>query len=107
MPLEVRDEPFLCEAVRDLLVVDAWHWSRSGDTVGTEDPGTVPASANGRGYAFPGRPRPAPLMAPLDTPIVNIETGQDRMKATVRGGFLQILNNAVTLVVDEATLEED
>jgi len=29
------------------------------------------------------------------------------IRATVDGGVLQILDNAVTLLVDEATLEED
>ena len=48
-----------------------------------------------------------PLMAALATGTVNIQAGEDRIRATVGGGFLQILNNAVTLLVDEATLEED
>ena len=48
-----------------------------------------------------------PLMAALDTGAVQIQAGEDRIRATVGGGFLQILDNAVTLLVDEAALEED
>jgi len=48
-----------------------------------------------------------PVMAALAEGTVNIQAGEDRIKATVGGGFLQILNNAVTLLVDEATLEDD
>ncbi len=51
--LEVRVEPFPREAVGDQLVIDAWRLSHSTRILGSESPGTVPASANGRGYAFP------------------------------------------------------
>ena len=80
--------------------------SHSWCTLGLEDPGTVNASANGRGYAFPGRASPAPVGGSGRRDGEH-PGRRDRIKATVGGGFLQILDNSVTLLVDEATLEED
>ncbi|MCY3540163.1 MAG: F0F1 ATP synthase subunit epsilon [bacterium] len=48
-----------------------------------------------------------PLMAALASGTVTIHTGGDQISPSIGGGFLQILDNTVTLLVDEATLERD
>ena len=45
-----------------------------------------------------------PLMAALVTGTVEIQTGEDRVSVAVGGGFLQIVDNGVTVLADEATL---
>ena len=62
-------------AAGDHLVIDAWHLSHSRGTLGVEDPGTVNASANGRGYAFPQAAHYEPLMVVLAAGTGNIPGG--------------------------------
>ena len=45
-----------------------------------------------------------PLMAALATGTVEIETAQERVRVEVGGGFLQIVDNTVTVLADQATL---
>lgn len=52
--LEIRIESVLCEAAGNHLVVHIWYLSHNGCMLNAEDPGTVNASADGRGYAFVG-----------------------------------------------------
>lgn len=47
-----------------------------------------------------------PVMAALETGAVMIEAGSERTTIGVHGGFLQILDNQVTLLTDRATLAE-
>lgn len=48
-----------------------------------------------------------PVMASLATGAVTIdEVGGDRATIAVHGGFLQVLDNAVTLLTDRATVVE-
>ncbi len=46
-----------------------------------------------------------PVMAALASGTVSIHTGGEKVDASVGGGFLQILDNTITLLVDDATLE--
>lgn len=48
-----------------------------------------------------------PLMAALASGTVEIETGQERVRVDVGGGFLQIIDNTVTVLADQATLATD
>ena len=45
-----------------------------------------------------------PLMAALATGTVEIETAEERVRVEVAGGFLQIFDNTVTVLADEARL---
>ena len=45
-----------------------------------------------------------PLMAALATGTVEIETSEERVRVQVGGGFLQIFDNTVTVLADQATL---
>ncbi len=45
-----------------------------------------------------------PLMAALATGTVEIETAEERVRVDVGGGFLQIFDNTVTVLADQATL---
>ena len=45
-----------------------------------------------------------PLMAALATGAVEIQAGDDRVRVLVGGGFLQIVDNSVTVLADQATL---
>ncbi|MDF1595000.1 MAG: F0F1 ATP synthase subunit epsilon [Acidimicrobiia bacterium] len=45
-----------------------------------------------------------PVMAALATGAVKIESGAETVTIGVHGGFLQILNNQVTLLTDRAEL---
>ena len=45
-----------------------------------------------------------PLMAALATGAVDIQSGDDRVRVMVGGGFLQIVDNTVTVLADKATL---
>ena len=45
-----------------------------------------------------------PLMAALATGTVEIETAEERVRVDVGGGFLQIFDNTVTGLADQATL---
>lgn len=45
-----------------------------------------------------------PLMAALATGTVQIETQAERVSVEVGGGFLQIIDNTVTVLADQATL---
>ena len=45
-----------------------------------------------------------PLMAALATGTVEIQTAEDRVQVEVGGGFLQIVDNTVTVLADQATL---
>ena len=45
-----------------------------------------------------------PLMAALTTGTVEIQAGDDRVRVMVGGGFLQIVDNAVTVLADKAIL---
>jgi F-type H+-transporting ATPase subunit epsilon len=47
-----------------------------------------------------------PVMAALATGAVKIEAGNETVTIGVHGGFLQILNNQVTLLTDRAELAE-
>lgn len=47
-----------------------------------------------------------PVMAALETGAVVIDSGNERITIGVHGGFLQILDNQVTLLTDRATLAE-
>jgi F-type H+-transporting ATPase subunit epsilon len=47
-----------------------------------------------------------PVMAALSTGAVKIESGDEKVTIGVHGGFLQILNNQVTLLTDRAELAE-
>lgn len=47
-----------------------------------------------------------PVMAALETGAVIIDSGSGRTTIGVHGGFLQILDNQVTLLTDRATLAE-
>lgn len=47
-----------------------------------------------------------PVMAALETGAVVIDAGGDRITIGVHGGFLQILDNQVTLLTDRATLAD-
>ena len=46
-----------------------------------------------------------PIMAALATGTVEIQAGEDRVRVSVGGGFLQVVDNAITLLADEAALE--
>ena len=48
-----------------------------------------------------------PLMAALATGAVEIETREERIRVAAGGGFLQILDNTVTVLADQATLSND
>ncbi len=48
--------------------------------------------------------RHEPLMAALVPGEVDIRTGDDRVPVWVEGGFLQIIDNTVTLLADQAAL---
>ncbi len=48
--------------------------------------------------------RHEPLMAALAPGEVDIQTGNDRVQVRVEGGFLQIIDNTVTLLADQAAL---
>ena len=48
-----------------------------------------------------------PLMAALAAGTVEIQAGEDRVPVQVGGGFLQIVDNTVTLLADEAALAAD
>ena len=48
-----------------------------------------------------------PLMAALATGTVEIETAEERVRVEVAGGFLQIFDNTVTVLADQATLATD
>ena len=48
--------------------------------------------------------RHEPLMAALAPGEVEIQTGADRVQVRVEGGFLQIIDNTVTLLADQAAL---
>jgi len=45
-----------------------------------------------------------PLMAALATGTVEIETAEERVRVEVGGGFLQIVDNTVTVLADQASL---
>ncbi len=45
-----------------------------------------------------------PLMAALATGTVQIQTQAERVRVEVGGGFLQIIDNTVTVLADQATL---
>lgn len=47
-----------------------------------------------------------PVMGALETGAVVVESGSERVTIGVYGGFLQILNNQVTLLTDRATVAE-
>lgn len=47
-----------------------------------------------------------PVMAALETGAVVVESSQGRTTIGVHGGFLQILDNQVTLLTDRATVAE-
>ena len=47
-----------------------------------------------------------PVMAALSTGAVKIESDSETVTVGVHGGFLQILNNQVTLLADRAELSE-
>ncbi|MDE0168100.1 MAG: F0F1 ATP synthase subunit epsilon [bacterium] len=48
-----------------------------------------------------------PLMAALATGTVEIETAEERVRVEVGGGFLQIVDNTVTVLADQASLATD
>jgi len=48
-----------------------------------------------------------PLMAALASGMVEIETAEERVRVEVDGGFLQIVDNTVTVLADQATLSQD
>lgn len=48
-----------------------------------------------------------PLMAALATGTVEIETREERVRVDVGGGFLQIIDNTVTVLADQAKLSMD
>jgi len=48
-----------------------------------------------------------PLMAALATGAVEIETREERVRVDVGGGFLQIVDNTVTVLADQAKLSND
>ena len=48
-----------------------------------------------------------PLMAALAAGAVEIETAEERVRVDVGGGFLQIVDNTVTVLADQATLATD
>ena len=48
-----------------------------------------------------------PLMAALATGTVEIETREERVRVEVGGGFLQVIDNTVTVLADQATLATD
>jgi F-type H+-transporting ATPase subunit epsilon len=45
-----------------------------------------------------------PLMAALATGVVVVESGKERFTIGTHGGFLQVLNNQVTLLTDRAEI---
>ena len=45
-----------------------------------------------------------PIMAALATGAVEIETADERVRVEVDGGFLQVIDNTVTVLADQATL---
>jgi len=47
-----------------------------------------------------------PLMAALATGVVVVESGNDKVTIGTHGGFLQVLNNQVTLLTDRAEISE-
>ena len=47
-----------------------------------------------------------PLMAALATGVVVVESGTDKVTIGTHGGFLQVLNNQVTLLTDRAEISE-
>lgn len=48
-----------------------------------------------------------PLMAALADGTAEIQAGNDRIRVQVGGGFLQIFDNTVTLLADDAALAGD
>ena len=51
--------------------------------------------------------RHEPLMVALATGVVEIETGAERVRVEVGGGFLQVVDNSVTVLADRADLIDD
>lgn len=45
-----------------------------------------------------------PLMAALATGVVVVESGKEKVTIGTHGGFLQVLNNQVTLLTDRAEI---
>lgn len=45
-----------------------------------------------------------PLMAALATGVVLVESGKEKVTIGTHGGFLQVLNNQVTLLTDRAEI---
>ncbi|NOY55799.1 MAG: F0F1 ATP synthase subunit epsilon [Actinobacteria bacterium] len=48
-----------------------------------------------------------PLMAALATGVVVVEAGDEKVTVGMHGGFLQIVDNHVTLLTDRAELTDD
>ena len=48
-------------------------------------------------------PHHEPLMAAIATGAVEIQSGDERVRIGVHGGFLQVFENSVTLLTDRAT----
>ncbi len=47
-----------------------------------------------------------PVMAALVQGVVSVDSAAGRTKVDVEGGFLQVLNNQVTLITDRAVIDD-
>ena len=80
----------------DIVAPEAVVWSGEADFV-------VARTTEGEIGIMTGH---EPLMAALATGVAVVESGQEKVTIGTHGGFLQVLNNQVTLLTDRAEISE-
>jgi F-type H+-transporting ATPase subunit epsilon len=80
----------------DIVAPEAVVWSGEADFV-------VARTTEGEIGILTGH---EPLMSALATGVVVVESGNDTITIGTHGGFLQVLNNQVTLLTDRAEISE-
>jgi F-type H+-transporting ATPase subunit epsilon len=80
----------------DIVAPEAVVWSGEADFV-------VARTTEGEIGILTGH---EPLMAALATGVVVVVSGQEKVTIGTHGGFLQVLNNQVTLLTDRAEISE-
>jgi len=78
----------------DIVAPEAVVWSGQADFV-------VARTTEGEIGILTGH---EPLMAALATGVVVVESGNEKVTIGTHGGFLQVLNNQVTLLTDRAEI---
>lgn len=78
----------------DIVAPEAVVWSGEADFV-------VARTTEGEIGILAGH---EPLMAALATGVVVVESGAEKVTIGTHGGFLQVLNNQVTLLTDRAEI---